>query len=342
MKKNLLLVAALITAIFSSAQEQKNSTDNSDQSLVKTKKGRVILPQTGDIALGFNAVPMLNFALNAIKIQSDPSDGTQADDGIVTFTESSNHQLVGKYYLTNNTAVRIRLGINSLNGSRTTKVQDAIAMAAAVNGTQDDIDAASLLTVDDQLDYQKRNVNLVLGYEKRRGYGRLQGFYGVEGGINWTKSDAQVTYGNEFSDQHQVEYTSFTSNTGSFTSSLDPTSGNDASRFLNREFSGGLGFGLRAFIGAEFFFAPKMSIGVEYGWGYTYTNTSGAKTTNETYHNGQNGPEVLIEEIDEDQSSSSHAFGVDNNNSGDTGFSTSFSNNTLSGSSGSITLLLHF
>jgi len=340
MKKKSLLVAVLsITSVFSFAQGQEKT---SDSDVLKTKRGRIILPQEGDIALGFNAVPLLNFALNATKIQSNPNNGTQADDGIITFAESANHQLVGKYFLTDKSAVRVRLGINTLNGSRTTRVQDALAMAAAVNGTQDDIDAASLIRVKDQLDYQKRNVNVVVGYEKRRGYGRLQGFYGAEGGINWTKSDAQVEYGNEFSDQHQVEYTTFTSNTGSFTSQLDPTSNNDASRFLSQEFRGGIGFGLRAFIGVEYFFAPKMSVGVEYGWGYTYTNVSASKTTNETYHNGQNGPEVLIEEIDNDQSSSSHSFGIDNNNNGSTGFSNTFNNTSLSGSSGSITLLLHF
>lgn len=341
MKKHILLVTAVITTTFCFAQGQETS-NTSDDEILKTKRGRTILPQEGDIAIGFNAIPLLNFALNSIKIQSDPSDGTQADDGIITFAESANHQIVGKYFLTDKSAIRVRLGINTLNGSRTTRVQDALAMAAAVNGTQDDIDAASLIRVKDQLDYQKRNVNIVAGYEKRRGYGRLQGFYGAEGGINWTKSDAQAKYGNEFSDQHQVEYTTFTSNTGSFTSNLNPASSNDASRFLSQELRGGIGFGLRAFIGAEYFFAPKMSIGVEYGWGYTYTNSSASKTKNETYHNGQNGPEVLIEEIDNDQSSSTHSFGVDNNNNNSTGFSNTFNNTSLSGSSGSITLLLHF
>jgi hypothetical protein len=301
-----------------------------------------MLPQAGDIALGFNAVPLLNFALNAIKIQSNPGNGTEADDGIITYSESANYQLVGKYYLTDKTAVRVRFGVNSLNGSKTTQVQDALSMATAVTGTQDDIDPASLLKVDDQLDYQKRNVNIVLGYEKRRGYGRLQGFYGGEAGINFTKSDAQAKYGNKFSDLHEVEYTAFTSNTAHSTQTLTPSSNNDASRFLSQEFKGGMGFGLRAFIGVVYFFARKMSIAVEYGWGYTYTNSSSSTRTQETYHNGQSGPVILKEVIDQDQSNSTHNFGADNNASGNNGFSNTFNNTGLGGSSGSITLLLHF
>ena len=249
---------------------------------------------------------------------------------------------MGKYYLTDKAAVRVRFGVNSLNGSRTTQVQDAVAMAAAQLGSQDDIDAASLLKVNDQLDYQKRNVNVVVGYEKRRGYGRLQGFYGGEAGINFTKSDAQATYGNKFSDLHEVEYTNFTSNTASNTLSLNPATTNDASRFLSQEFQGGMGFGLRAFIGVEYFFARKMSVAVEYGWGYTYTNSSSSTINQETYHNGQNGPVIIEEKIDQDESSSSHNFGADNNASGNNGFSDTFNNTGLAGSSGSITLLLHF
>jgi len=343
MKKSVLVAVAFATSICSFAQgEEANAKSTEEGELLKNKKGQVILPQAGDIALGFNAVPVIDFALNAIKIQSDPGNGTQASDGIIQFAEEANYQLVGKYFLTDKTAVRVRFGVNSLNGSRTTQVQDAVVMAAAQLGSQDDIDAASLVKVDDQLDYQKRNVNVVVGYEKRRGYGRLQGFYGGEVGINFTKSDAQVTYGNEFSDLHAVEYTNFTSNTASNTATLNPSTTNDASRFLSREFNGGMGFGLRGFVGVEYFFARKMSVAVEYGWGYTYTNSSSATTNQETYHNGQNGPVILEEKIDSDVSSSTHNFGADNNASGNNGFSNTFNNTGLAGSTGSITLLLHF
>ena len=40
---------------------------------------------------------------------------------------------------------------------------------------------------------------------------------------------------------------------------------------------------LRAFIGAEYFIAPKISITAEYGWGFGFTSTSGSTTITETY-----------------------------------------------------------
>jgi len=197
MKKSVLIVAALITSSLSFAQEGETE-------ILKTKKGHVILPQKGDIALGFNAVPILDFALNVTKIQDDTGDDA---GNAIEFVENANRQIVGKYFLEDDAAVRIRLGVNTRRTTTTNQVQDAVAFAAAENGTLEDIAAARLITVEDQLKTQQNNFTFVVGYEKRRGYGRLQGFYGAEFGINWSKSDAQYEYGNAFSDVHNSEFT---------------------------------------------------------------------------------------------------------------------------------------
>jgi hypothetical protein len=152
----------------------------------------------------------------------------------------------------------------------------------------------------------------------------------------------QVSYGNAYSDLHEVEYTNFNTTNGGLNTTYDPSAGNDNERILSQEFRGGVGFGLRAFIGVEYFFARKMSIAAEYGWGYSYSNSSSATTNREVYHNGQTGPVILEEKTDNDISSSTHNFGVDNNPSGTNGFNTALNNNGLTGSSASITLLLHF
>jgi hypothetical protein len=48
--------------------------------------------------------------------------------------------------------------------------------------------------------------------------------------------------------------------------------------YYNSNTASGYGFGLRGFIGAEYFFMPKMSIGGEFGWGLAYVK-NGATTT---------------------------------------------------------------
>jgi hypothetical protein len=44
----------------------------------------------------------------------------------------------------------------------------------------------------------------------------------------------------------------------------------DAARALKRKTNGRIGVGVRAFIGVEYFVAPKVSIGGEFGWGVGY------------------------------------------------------------------------
>lgn len=85
------------------------------------------------------------------------------------------------------------------------------------------------------------NLALGLGKEWRRGKGRLQGIYGAEALINFSTASATFEYDNGDSE----------------------------------ELSGGSSFGLsaRAFVGVEYFFAPKMSIGAEYGYALGFSST---------------------------------------------------------------------
>jgi hypothetical protein len=53
------------------------------------------------------------------------------------------------------------------------------------------------------------------------------------------------------------------------------------SRTLTSKAGSTFGFGVRGFIGAEYFFAPKMSIAAEYGWGLNLSSTKGSETVTE-------------------------------------------------------------
>lgn len=334
MKKKVLIVTTLFSSMLTFAQEASSGDDQ----VVKNKKGYEILPKAGDIGLGFNTIPVLDMFLGTLN-RATPFAGST---GVVSYVQASNNQIVGKYYLTNKSAIRARIGINTLSGSFVNQVQDAEVMYKASLGTADDVAAASLIRVDDKLKFKKNNVLITVGYEMRRGYRRLQGFYGGEIGFGTNGSSQSVEYGNKFSDQYPVQFTS-NFNT-SLVTTVNPTApATRVSRTLEVKNRGGIRFGVRGFIGIEYFIFSKISIGAEYGWGYAITTRRGAKSTVETYNNGQNGPEVLIEDVDVDTAEKLKGFSVDNNNGSVFSMNNTLGGNTaLGGGAGALTLIFHF
>jgi hypothetical protein len=239
------------------------------------------------------------------------------------------------------TAVRVRFGINTIGGSITNQVQDAEVMYQASLGTQDDIDAAALIKVDDKMKFQKSNLLLSVGYEKRRGYRRLIGVYGAEIGFGHTSSKQSATYGNKFSDVYQVQYTS-NFNTPSV-ATQNPGAAGRQIRVLDTRSRGGMRIGVRGFVGVEYFIFSRISIAAEYGFGYSFTTRRGGKTTQEVFNNGVNGPMVTIEDVDQDSSEKTRGFTVDNNNGSVFSMNNTLNGNTsISGGAGAITLLFHF
>lgn len=332
MKKKVLIVTTLFSSMLTFAQEASSGDE-----VVKNKKGYEILPKKGDIGLGFNTIPILDMFLGTLN-RATPFAGSA---NIVSYVQASNNQIVGKYYLDAKTAIRGRVGVNTLSGSMTAQVQDAEAMYKASLGTADDIAAASLLRVEDKLKFSKNNIIVTVGYEKRRGYRRLQGFYGGEIGFGTNGSRQSVEYGNKFSDQYPIQ---FTNNFNTFNvTTTNPTAPGRTVRNLESKNRGGFRFGVRGFIGIEYFIFSKISIGAEYGWGYSITTRRGAKSTQEVYNNGQKGPEVIIEEVDVDTSEKLKGFSVDNNNGSIFSMNNTLGGNTnLGGGSGALTLIFHF
>ncbi len=347
MKRKVLLAATLFSTALSFAQEKSEGnycTEFPCEDKVLNKKGHAILPKEGDIALGFNAVPMLDLVFNSLRYVSIMGNSAPTAVNVaapaVQYVQASNNQIVGKYYLDAQTAIRARVGINTLSGSMINRVQDAEVMYQATLGTTQDIQAASLIRVEDKLKYSKSNIVFAAGYEKRRGYRRLQGFYGGEIGIGSTHAKQSVTYGNAFSDVYEVEYTT---NFNTFATSVQgPTSPRTVRNLSTRE-RGGFRFGLRGFIGVEYFVFPKISVSAEYGWGYSIATRRGFKSTQEVFVNGQNGPTVFIEETNQDNSERTKGFSVDNNNGTIFSMNNTLGGNTaLSGGAGAITILFHF
>jgi hypothetical protein len=244
MKKKMLFVAALFAASTTFGQ-------------FTSKNGHEVLPEEGDIALGFDAVPVLNFGLNMINIMNNTGQQAQHPG----YVSGYNQVIVGKYFLSSEMAVRARLGINTFNSSTKTFGDNPLTPTAAANGTAENI----LLQTSN---VASRGVFIGAGVEMRRGHNRLQGYYGGELFLGFSSMSAKNSY--------EIEYN------GTAVDSAGLSSG--ASRVLSTSTGTSVTFGLRGFAGVEYFFAPKISVGAEFGWGFGMTTSPRGK--NEVEHWG--------------------------------------------------------
>jgi hypothetical protein len=157
--------------------------------------------------------------------------------------------IVGKYMINENTAIRAKVRVGFSHTS-----SDAFVPSATdpINKVTDNVSNNAL------------NVTLGAGIQKYRGKGRLKGYYGGEAAIMLGSNSSTYTYGN-----------ALTANNFS----TRPSAANSGSTF---------GVGVRGFIGAEYFFAPKISIGAEYGWGLMFTHLGESTTTTQTFDGSTN------------------------------------------------------
>ncbi|NVN96203.1 MAG: hypothetical protein HXX18_13090 [Bacteroidetes bacterium] len=278
MKKSLILISIVLFTVFSV----------SAQTLV-SKKGIPILPQKGDFAIGVAATPFLDFFGNIAKINSGSAFSSSA-----AFNALTPNVIYGKYFLTDNMAVRgkIRIGKNS-----TTKTQsDVIKSNLTVPTTPE--------YVEDKWTHSTTDIVLSAGLEKRRGYGRLQGFYGAEATISLQGgSKDSYEYGNAI--------------TKDFTSPARHDFGSNnygGGAWVTESSTGTLfGIGVGAFVGVEYFFAPKMSVGGEFGWGIGINQGSNVSGSTEKIVEGWDGTAVKSVTIPGSKTSS---FNIDTKQTG--------------------------
>lgn len=334
LKKNSMIKQTLIASMILSSVAVTAQDAVTDPAIVKNKKGQNVLPKTGDIALGFNAVPLMDFLVGSVRVGSNQNSPSSANAS--SFTENAGNQIVGKYFLNEKTALRVRIGFNTLSTTQTQLVQDSKARYdASLSGLPEDIQAAALLTLEDKRFSRTNNLAFAVGYEKRRGYQRLIGFYGAEIGISRIADKQNFYYANGFSQDYQVNYTTIFAQNGAGTTALSSLTGN-TTRVLNTETPTQWGIGARGFVGIEYFVFAKISIAAEYGLGYSYSRSKATKVKQETYSQTSTGPKVIIEEFDTKSPNTLRGFGVDN------GINSTLNKAGISGSTASISLLFHF
>lgn len=283
MKKTLLFIALIPFAFASYAQQNEEAEIQDD--LLRSKKGHLILPESGDIALGFDATPVLNFGLNLVNIMNNTGHTAQHPGYVSGF----NQVIVAKYFLEDNMAVRGKLGINSLTEKTTTYFDDPLSDATTNIPELEDV-------------YKEKNNEVIFGggLELRRGHNRLQGFYGGELLLARSAYKETYKYGISYNQTNEDEGLVF----GGANRPLD---------YKQTTF----GLGLRGFIGVEYFFAPKMSFSAEFGWGLGFSKDSRGTETREFWDDpdGTGTNSYRTEEFQGATQVSFTGFSVDNGSS---------------------------
>ncbi len=217
----LFCVGTIVSAQETTLNEQAQTTSERSKGTVN-KAGQYILPVAGDYALGVSISTPLQ------SIFSDAADGIKF--------EGYQENIYGKYFLSDNRAIRAGISLNI----GTDKTKSFVTNIAETTTNPLNIYATTV----DITKVKTTNVGLFAGYEFRRGYGRLQAFYGPELAVGFNKVVKEYTYGNPLSELNQGERTTKESQATDITCSL-----------------GG-------FIGVEYFIAPKISIGGELNLGF--------------------------------------------------------------------------
>lgn len=262
MKKSIALVALAFGVTSAFAQD------------LTSKKGEPILPEAGDWGLAIDATPFLNYAGNMF--------GKTANNVAPTWNFFTNAQTItGRYFKDASTVYRgsLRIGfggntVREMEADRTTPSNTVITFPSA--------DAMK----EDSWKHSTTTIGLAGGIEMRKGKTRLQGYYGGEAGIYFSNSKDKFTYGNALSapatgNTNPVLVNAADAFVGANNvSAATPIQGliGDA-RVTERKNGSTVSFGVRGFIGAEYFVLPKMSIGGEFGWGLGLSTQGKTSTT---------------------------------------------------------------
>ncbi len=239
-----------------------------------SKKGEPFLPETDDWSIGVDATPFLDYVGNFFGKTGPNAAPTWQNYG-------ANQTIVGKMFKDEKTAYRATLRLGRT--SQTWKNEIVAPVASTTPGTF--FPTATNGMVEDKAKASSGFIGLGVGIEKRRGKTRLQGIYGAEIFIWYTSQKNKITYGNALTqgatDPNIDPSANSTNYAGQGINNLNGLTGYNAtdSRLLTRKFGKELGIGVRAFIGAEYFIIPKLSLAGEFGWGIGFAKTLKEKQT---------------------------------------------------------------
>ena len=265
---------------------------NAQDNQMMSKKGMPILPETGDWSIGIDAVPFIDWTTDKINIMRGNNTQLSSGGSIVSQRPMT---LVGLYVVDANTAYRgkVRIGFGSTTTDNLVSQDGSTTVGAQVT---------------DEWKHSYSSINLGVGIQKNRGKGRLRCIYGAEIGFGIGSMDDTYAYGNAFSTTNHNPTSTTNFNTRADTAVAFRTTENKAGSTFSLNLDG--------FIGAEYFFAPKMSFSAEYSWGLWMSSTGQGSTTTEFLNTAGTGPTTVTSNVGK---SSSFALDVSNINSTNTG-----------------------
>ena len=200
-------------------------------------QSRLEVAKAGDIAVGIEASPVLDFIGNMFN--GNTNNASDLRWGKQDYT------LHGRYFIADNAAVRLHLRFNP--GDNKTIEREFIKDDAArtLNPLSND-------KVEDKKVSYYNSWKVGAGFQQFRGQGRLRGFYGGDLYYHYYSSSEYFYYGNKMNEFNNA-----------------PTSAswvsNNSLRTISDVKSGEHMMGLVAFTGAEFYFMSRACIGFEVG-----------------------------------------------------------------------------
>jgi len=248
MKRIVMIAIGLCIGAGASAQSNEQ---------IQNKNGKDIMPVKGEYAvgLGVGMSSLTGWVGNMFGFTGSNSMNQTYINNPAFGTSTS---VFGKYMVSDNNAIRVSFSNSGSDITNRTEVYDDRA---------NDPDSVVV-------DVQRTNNSATYvsaGWEWRRGKSRLRGVYGGEAIMSWTNSHRHYSYGNQLG-----------------ASNLTPSSAigywsNDYGRIVEERFGATFGVGVRGFVGVEYFIAPKICIGTEFGWRATLSQTGKSKFTFQEY-----------------------------------------------------------
>jgi hypothetical protein len=175
--------------------------------------------------------------------------------------------------------------------------------------------------VADKQKVSNTGIGLSAGIEKRKGKTRLQGYYGAEAFLWIGSSTTKNTYANAMSDSTGMATSTTQFATGGTGTTGTTYAGSPTSTRITQIKNGtNFQFGVRGFVGVEYFILPKISLGGEFGWGIGISTTGAGQTTTEASYVKPNAPTATsyassTNTVKNPGNSSAFVVGTDNKNS---------------------------
>lgn len=273
------------------------------------------LPKKGNIALGFNAVPILNYALNAANFAVNTG---QDANGLVDFPTGFSNVIMAKYFLNKKSAIRITLAPNFVSTSVAEDYDSPVDLGKIGHEDHEDFELADVNSISDITNTSAYDIVIGAGYEMRRGKGRLHGVYGAGVFVGLAGASETTQYGyayNNDADKYGVI-------------------GDGSQRTTSTQYGSTTSFGLRGFGGIEYFIGNRISLSAEYGLALGREKTGRGTVSIERWEADEDEEDQGKKKTDTKPAGGeqgSLVFGVDNG-----------TNKTFSSSTGALMLNFHF